>query len=172
MRKVEVTTYNKNWSLMFEEEASRLCEIFGPEIITVHHIGSTSVDGLKAKPIIDIMLVVKYISRVDEFTTAMRDNGYESKGENGIIGRRFFQKGGDKRSHHVHIFEVGSLEIEHHLAFRDFLRSHPEYVNKYGNLKEKLSQQFPNDIGAYIHGKEQLVLEIKNKAMFWYQQVK
>src|SRR5690625_735092 len=123
---------------MFEEEANKLCEMFGPEIMTIHHIGSTSVDGLKAQPIIDIMPVVKNISRMDEFTPAMTDLGYETKGENGIIGRRFFQKGGDNRSHHVHIFEVGSLEIEHHLVFRDYLRSHPEYVKEYGNLKENL----------------------------------
>ncbi|WP_090853821.1 GrpB family protein [Paraliobacillus sp. PM-2] len=171
MRKVEVTSFNKSWSSMFEQEANKLYKIFGSEIIKIHHIGSTSVIGLKAKPIIDIMLVVKNINQVDGFTTAMTTIGYESKGENGISGRRFFQKGGDNRTHHVHIFELGNVEIEHHLAFRNYLRSHPDTAKAYGELKEALSQRFPYDIEAYIHGKEQLVSEIKNRAIDWYEDI-
>lgn len=83
--------------------------------------------------------------------------GYEPKGENGIPGRRYFQKGGDNRTHHIHIYELENPKIERHLAFRDNLREHPDDVKKYGNLKEELSQRFPNDIKSYINGKEQLV---------------
>jgi GrpB-like predicted nucleotidyltransferase (UPF0157 family) len=169
LRKVEVTTYNKAWPSMFEEEANELRKIFDSEVIKIHHIGSTSVKGLKAKPVIDIMPVVKNINRIDEFNTAMTDIGYEPKGENGITGRRFFQKGGDNRTHHVHIFRLGNPEIERHLAFRNYLRSHPDAVKEYGNLKEELSQRFPNDIEAYIHGKDQLVSEIEKRAIAWYQ---
>lgn len=71
MRKFEVKPYNEQWFSMFEDEANELHEIFGPEIIEIHHIGSTSVNGLKAKPIIDIMPVVRDINRIDEFNTAM-----------------------------------------------------------------------------------------------------
>lgn len=169
MRKVEVTPYNRAWSSMYEEEANKLRGIFGSEIIKIYHIGSTSVHGLKAKPIIDIMPVIKNIDRVDKFNIAMIDIGYEPKGENGIIGRRYFQKGGNDRTHHVHMYGLGNTEIERHLAFRDYLRSHPDAVKEYGNLKEELSQRFPNDIEAYIQGKEQLVLEIVKKAIAWYQ---
>ena len=163
LRKVEIKPYNKAWPSMFEEEANTLRGIFDSEMINIHHIGSTSVDGLKAKPIIDIMPVVKNISRVDLFNTAMIDIGYEPKGENGIPGRRYFQKGGDDRTHHVHIYELSNSQIVRHLAFRDYLRSHPGVVKEYGNLKELLSQRFPNDIEAYIHGKEQLVCEIEKR---------
>ena len=90
MRKVEVTPYNKQWISLFEKEANKLHELFGSEIINIHHIGSTSVKGLKAKPIIDLMPVVKNINRVDEFNTVMVTIGYEPKGENGIYGRRYF----------------------------------------------------------------------------------
>jgi GrpB-like predicted nucleotidyltransferase (UPF0157 family) len=169
LRKVEVTPYNEQWVSLFKEEANKFYEIFGSEIIHIHHIGSTSIKGLKAKPIIDIMPVVKNISRVDEFDAVMIDIGYEPKGENGISGRRYFQKGGDNRTHHIHIYEFENPQIERHLAFRDYLRAHLDAVKKYGSLKEELSQRFPFDIKSYIKGKEQLVLEIERKAMAWYQ---
>lgn len=169
MRKVEVTPYNKDWPLMYEEEAKKLCKIFGSEVIEVYHIGSTSVDGLIAKPVIDIMPVVTDVDRVDDFNTVMIDIGYEPKGENGLPGRRFFQKGGDERTHHIHFYGIGDTEIERHLAFRNYLRMHPDAVKKYGSLKKELSQRFPNDIEAYISGKEQLVSEIEKKAIDWCQ---
>lgn len=169
MRKVEITPYNKDWPLMYEEEAKKLRKIFGSEIIEIHHIGSTSVDGLMAKSVIDIMPVVRDVNQVDDFNIAMNDIGYESKGENGLPGRRFFQKGGDERTHHIHFYGVGDPEIERHLAFRNYLRTHPDAIKKYGSLKKELSQRFPNDIEAYISGKEELVSEIEKKAMDWYQ---
>lgn len=169
MRKVEVKSYNSNWPAMFEEEANKLNSIFGSEIVEIHHIGSTSVNGLKAKPVIDIMPVVKDIGRVDDFNTAMMDIGYEPMGENGIAGRRYFRKGGDDRTHHVHVFELGSDHVERHLAFRDYLRTHPDALQSYGNLKEELARRFPDDMESYIMAKEQLVLEIESKAIVWYQ---
>jgi GrpB-like predicted nucleotidyltransferase (UPF0157 family) len=74
MRKVEVKPYDEQWNLNFEEEYHRLKKVFGSEIIEVHHIGSTSVNGLHAKPIIDIMPIVRDINRIDEFNTAMKEN--------------------------------------------------------------------------------------------------
>jgi GrpB-like predicted nucleotidyltransferase (UPF0157 family) len=155
---------------MFKEEAERLNFILRNEIIDIHHIGSTAVPGLNAKPIIDIMPVVKGINTIDKYNEEMKRIGYEPKGENGILGRRYFQKGGDNRSHHVHIYQVGSYEIVRHLAFRDFLRTHPDIRKDYGELKEKLAQQFPYDIESYITGKERLVSEIAVKAMEWYKE--
>jgi len=168
MRKVEVKPYDEQWVANFDEESHKLHEIFGSEIIEMHHIGSTSVIGLLAKPIIDIMPVVRDINRIDEFYKAMVAIGYDPKGENGIPERRYFQKGGDNRTHHVHIYEWGNSEIERHLAFRDYLRAHPDVAQNYGDLKGKLSQRFPYDIESYIKGKEQLALEIDRKAIAWY----
>lgn len=167
MRKVEVTPYNQNWPLMYEEEANKLRKIFESEIIEIYHIGSTSVDGLIAKPVIDIMPVVTDIDRVDSFNNAMIDIGYKPKGENGLPGRRYFQKGEDKRTHHIHFYEIGDYEIERHLAFRNYLRLHPDAVKKYGSLKKELSLRYPNDIEAYISGKEELVSKIEKKAIDW-----
>lgn len=168
MRKVEVLTFTKQWSEQFEAETKLLQQIFRDEIIQIHHIGSTSVEGLSAKPIIDIMPVMKNISRVDQYNEAMRKIGYEPKGENGLQGRRFFQKGGNQRTHHVHIYEQNHPDIARHLAFRDYLKAHPSIAKEYGNLKEELAKRYPFNIEAYINGKENLVLEIERKAVEWY----
>jgi len=161
---------HENWKLMFKEEARKLKSIFGKEILHIHHIGSTSVPELKAKPIIDILPVVREIHIVDNFIDEMKYIGYESKGENGITGRRYFQKGGDNRTHHVHIYQFGSYEIKRHLAFRDYLLVHPEVKDSYGQLKEKLAEKFPYDVESYISGKEPLVKEIEVKALEWYKE--
>lgn len=117
------------------------------------------------------MPVVQDIGLIDQYNQAMRNIGYEPKGENGIPGRRYFQKGGDNRTHHVHIYEVGSEEIKRHLAFRDYLKSHPEVMKRYGELKERLAQQFPYDIDSYIKGKELLAKEIEEKALKWIEEI-
>lgn len=118
----------------------------------------------------DIMPIVKDINMIDKYNADMQEIGYEPKGENGISGRRYFQKGGDNRSHHIHIYQVGSYEIKRHLAFRDYLRKKPEVRKTYGDLKEQLAQQFPYDIESYINGKESLVKEIELQALEWYKE--
>ena len=167
MRKVEVTPFNELWVRMYENEADELLRVFGEQVVAIHHIGSTSVPGLHAKPIIDIMPVVRDISLVDEYSQRMRDIGYKPKGENGIPGRRYYEKGGDNRTHHVHVFQVGSPHIERHLAFRDYLRTLPNQAREYGNLKRKLAKEFPYDIESYSQGKESLVKAIEQRALEW-----
>ncbi|WP_239635461.1 GrpB family protein [Paenibacillus sp. H1-7] len=143
--------------------------IFGQELVDIHHIGSTSVPGLKAKPIIDIMPVVKDIKQVDSFNEQMRSLGYECMGEFGMSGRRYFRKGGDNRTHQVHVFQADNEEdITRHLAVRDYLRTHSDDTQRYGELKESLARQFPRDIEAYMDGKDTFVKELETKALNWY----
>ncbi|WP_029328977.1 GrpB family protein [Lentibacillus jeotgali] len=169
MRKVDVVHYDAFWPILFDIEAGKLQRIFSDEIIDIHHIGSTSVEGLYAKPVIDMMPVVRDINRIDQFDLGMETIGYEAKGEFGITGRRFFQKGGNERTHHIHIFEAGNHHIERHLAFRDYLREHPDKAVSYSRLKLELAACFPDDIDAYIDGKNRFVLETERKALAWYQ---
>ncbi len=102
---IEVVPYNANWPVMFEQESTLIQHALGTNCLIIHHIGSTSVPGLPAKPIIDILPVVKNILGVDKTTTAMEGLGYQAKGEYGIVFRRFFQKGNNIRTHHVHVYE-------------------------------------------------------------------
>lgn len=167
MRKVRVFPYDEQWASLFTKEAEELKGIMGDEILSIHHFGSTSIAGLEAKPIIDILAVVKEITLVDNYKVELQLLGYEGKGENGIPGRRYFQKGGDDRTHHLHVYQIGSLEIERHLAFRDYLRSHSDARRDYGELKRRLSLQFPYDIESYIKGKEEMALKIQEEALSW-----
>ncbi len=169
MRKVEVTNYNSNWPKSYQSEAERIRTIFAPILVDIYHIGSTSIEGLSAKPVIDILVEVSSLEKVDDFNQEMEHLGYEARGENGIPLRRYFQKGGDNRTHHVHIFEKGNREIERHVTFRDYLRNHPQEAHKYGLLKEELAKKFPYDIEKYISGKDSLVKELDEKAKQWRQ---
>ncbi|SEQ90732.1 GrpB domain, predicted nucleotidyltransferase, UPF0157 family [Virgibacillus subterraneus] len=168
MRKVEVTPHNDQWPLMFKEEAEKLRAILGQEVLEIHHIGSTSIQGLEAKPVIDIMPVVKNIIEVDSYNRSMEGIGYEAKGEYGIVGRRYFQKGGDNRTHHIHVFESGSPHIDRHLAFRDYLRAHQDVAKEYGTLKRNLMDQHPYDMESYINGKAEFVMKTERSALAWY----
>lgn len=171
MRKVEVIEYSKDWALLFEQESKTLNEIFKEELLEIHHIGSTSVEGLSAKPIIDMMPVVRDIEKIDLFNQQMIQQGYTPKGENGLPGRRYFQKGENNRTHHIHIYEQGNPEIERHLVFRDYLKVHPVDLNRYGELKSKLAKLFPFDIESYINGKDKIVQEIEENAQRWKKRI-
>ncbi|QKY68370.1 GrpB family protein [Lentibacillus sp. CBA3610] len=169
MRKVDVVPYDALWPLLFDIEAGKLQEIFGGRVLEIHHIGSTSVEGMHAKPVIDIMPVVRDIGMIDRLNVSMERIGYEAKREHGIPGRRFFQKGGDDRTHHVHVFEAGSVHIERHLAFRDYLRNHPDEASSYSRLKLGLAARFPAYMDAYIERKNQFVEETERKALAWHR---
>ncbi|MDA7027055.1 GrpB family protein [Bacillus sp. CLL-7-23] len=165
---VVVTVYDEKWPSMFEEEARALKAVFADECIDIHHIGSTSVPGLLAKPIIDIMPVVKNIEKAESFREEMIQLGYEPLGEAGISGRRYYRKGGKHRTHHVHMFQFDhDEEIERHIAFRDYLRAHREQAEKYGCLKARLAKQFPYDIEAYMDGKDKFVKQLEQDALHW-----
>lgn len=170
-RKIEVMDYNPEWKNMFKTEAEVIKNILGTNCIVVHHIGSTSIKGLRAKPIIDIMPVVKDITLVNAHNVAFEALGYECKGEFGMTGRRFFIKGGDNRTHHIHIFdESNKKDIERHIAVRDYLRRHPNDAAEYAILKTKLAEKFMYDSDSYCNGKDAFMKELERKAMEWKKQ--
>lgn len=166
--KVMVSAYHNDWPTLFETEAEKIASIFKDQLITIHHIGSTSVPGLHAKPIIDMMPVLKNIIAADRFAFGMEKLGYEALGEYGLPGRRYFRKGKDKRTHHVHMYDLSSQdEITRHLAVRDYLRAHPIEAAAYGELKQKLAEVHRGDVEAYINGKDQFVKDLERKGMEW-----
>ncbi len=165
---IVVTDYNPAWRDKFEREAKLVRGILGNLCVAVYHIGSTAVPGLKAKPIIDIMPVVSDIAAVDSLQKKFEAAGYEYMGEFGIPGRRYLRKGGDERTHQVHIFaEADSCEIVRHLAVRDYLCSHPQEAAAYGTLKKKLALKYPYDIEGYCNGKDAFVKKLEQKALDW-----
>ena len=156
-RIIEVIPYNPNWEQKFKEEAKNIKKVFEEIFVDIYHIGSTAVPTVKSKPIIDIMVEVKDINEVDRYNKQMEELGYEALGEYGIPKRRFFQKGGNKRTHHVHIFEKGSPHIKRHIDFRDYLISHPKVAKEYSLLKENLAKKYRYDIDKYWKGKNSFI---------------
>lgn len=165
-KNIEVIAYNPQWPKIFESEAKLIKQALGNNCITIHHIGSTSIPGLSAKPIIDILPVVRDIQEVDKATNAMESLGYEAKGEYGIAFRRYFQKGKRTRTHNVHVFQEGDPEISRYLKFRDWMRSHADDAENYGKLKVELAAKFPQDILQYCNGKDAFVANIDAKNGF------
>lgn len=166
---IVVVDYDPLWPLLFQKEADAISRILGDNIVLIHHIGSTSVPFLAAKPIIDIMPVVKDLSGVDAVSGEFVKLGYEYLGEFGIKGRRYLRKGGQERTHQIHIFQMeDDTNILRHLAFRDYLRSHRDVAMEYAALKKDLAARFPYDIDGYCDGKDAFVKKIENLALAEY----
>jgi GrpB-like predicted nucleotidyltransferase (UPF0157 family) len=171
--KVYVVPYDLKWQDAFVEEAKEIFIILSETIplglAAIHHIGSTAIPNIYAKPIIDILIEVKDLAQVDARKAAMATLGYEAMGEFGIAGRRYFRKHnalGD-RTHHVHIFEQGSPEIDRHLAFRDYMIAHPELAHQYSQLKCSLADNYPQDRESYMDGKDSFIREKEQQALKW-----
>jgi GrpB-like predicted nucleotidyltransferase (UPF0157 family) len=170
VRRVILSAYQATWRDDYEREAALLQMTFAVKMTGIHHIGSTSIPGMPAKPIIDILVAVKDIQRIDLFNASLEQQGYIPKGEYGIPGRRFFIKGSEiNHSHHVHIFQEKSGEIPRHLRFRDYLISHADEARQYAQLKTNLANQFPLNIEAYQNGKKQFIGTIDDLAIIWRQ---
>ncbi|TVQ07773.1 MAG: GrpB family protein [Leptolyngbya sp. DLM2.Bin27] len=167
--RVQVHPPNPQWPQAFAAEAAQVAQALGNNVVQVHHIGSTAIPGIYAKPVIDLLAEVHQIDRVEAANDAMAALGYTALGEYGLPGRRYFRKDdrqGD-RTHHVHTFQVGSSEVARHLAFRDFMVAYPDYAQQYSDLKRDLAAQYPNDIEGYMDGKDEFVKAMEQRAMQW-----
>ncbi len=170
-RILTVVAANPAWPQMFKQEAQRITGVLtASNLHAVQHIGSTSVPGLAAKPIIDIQLQVHDLKQLDDESGAMQGLGYEVKGEFGIPGRRYFRKSSQhQRTHHVHAFEAGSSAAIRHLAFRDYLKAHPSIAEDYAKLKLQAAKLCNNDMDFYCDYKNEFVQHHEALALNWYQ---
>ena len=151
-RRVVVVPYDETWKADFEEIKNEIEKAMGDWIVGIEHIGSTSVEGLSAKPCIDIDVIIKDYSVFDAVVRELEAIGYIHEGDLGIKDREAF-KYTDKqhlRQHHLYVCPQYSRELHRHITFRDFLRSNPETVRIYSAVKEKGAQLFPSDIEQYI----------------------
>lgn len=170
MRRVIVEEHNPTWQVDHARECEQLRSVLEGILLACHHIGSTAIPGICAKPIIDILLVVSSLEMLDERNGDMIALGYLPRGENGISGRRYYRKGSDDlHTHHVHAYALGHPDIERHLAFRDYLRAHPEDAQAYDHLKRELAAHHANDIDSYVNGKDAFIKEMDRRARAWRQ---
>ncbi|MBE0636487.1 GrpB family protein [Candidatus Bipolaricaulota bacterium] len=169
-RRMTIAKYSEQWPLQAESEILLLRRALGGEMLDAHHIGSTAVPGLAAKPVIDILLVVQSTDRLDERDDAMKSMGYLPRREMGIVGRRYYVKGGDRRTHHVHAFAFGDSHIEAHLAFRDYLREHPSIAADYARIKCEAARRFEENPEGYVAYKHDFVERAVADALHWSRQ--
>ncbi|SDS47192.1 GrpB domain, predicted nucleotidyltransferase, UPF0157 family [Paenibacillaceae bacterium GAS479] len=168
MKSPYIQPWTPDWAQRYCQEEAQLSIILGADIIIIHHIGSTSVPAIGyAKPIIDLLAVVRDLEAIEQHDVALAAFGYEAKGENGIPGRRYYSKGGDARSHHLHVFKEGSREIELHLNFKHYLSAHPDRARAYGELKLELMRRWPDDRKLYQEGKQPFVNKLVQEAEAW-----
>ena len=166
---IVISEYDPRWPEQFAVEELALAKVFGGAALHIHHIGSTSVPRLAAKPIIDILVEITSLNACDAHNEGMRSLGYEVMGSYGIEGRRYFRKMSSEgvRTHHVHAFAKGSPHIVRHLAFRDYLIAHPDKVRAYETIKRRAAERTRSDCDSYMDGKEAFVLETERLALRW-----
>jgi GrpB-like predicted nucleotidyltransferase (UPF0157 family) len=164
---IEVRDYDPKWPVLFAEESARLRGVFGPTL-PIEHIGSTSVPGLAAKPIIDLLVGVQSLTEAKstclEPLRALRYT-YIPEYESWLPGELFFRKGlPGPWTHHVHVMEPSHPRWQDLLLFRDYLRAHPETASAYGSLKKSLALAFGDDIAGFRNAKSAFVKTVTDKA--------
>ena len=160
--KVMVTPYNKAWRSDFEKIKSEIEAAVGDLIVGIEHVGSTSVEGMWAKPCIDLDVIIREDTAFDAVVEKLAAIGYIHEGDLGIKGREAFRYSHKPhlRTHHLYVCPQNSAELHRHIAFRNFLRSNPEAVRKYSRVKETAARLFPDDIDGYIAYKSPCIEEL------------
>ena len=161
-KKVVVLPYDRTWKSAFEDIRSEIESAIGDLIIGIEHVGSTSVEGMSAKPCIDIDVVIGDYSVFDAVVSQLAAIGYIHEGDLGITGREAFKYSNKPhlQTHHLYVCPKDSEELHRHITFRDFLRSNLEAVRKYSLVKETAAQLFPDDIDRYIEYKSPCIEEL------------
>lgn len=151
-KKVIVLPYDPAWKDAFEAIRRELEAALGDLALGIEHVGSTSVEGLSAKPCIDVDVVIQDYSVFSDVVRKLEAIGYVHKGDLGIRDREAFRYSDKPHllTHHLYVCPRDSRELHRHLTFRDFLRSHPEAAKQYGQVKERAAQLFPEDMDQYI----------------------
>jgi GrpB-like predicted nucleotidyltransferase (UPF0157 family) len=151
---IEVVDYDPDWPRAYAEERDRIAAAIGDAALAIEHVGGTSVPGLPAKPVIDLMVGVEDIERAGPAVAGLINLGYEyvPELETELPDRRYFRRGSPE-THHVHMVSVSSDYFAEHLLFRDYLRSHPQAAEEYGKLKHGLADRHRFDREAYRAGK-------------------
>ena len=161
-RDLTVVPYRYGWPALFEQEAERLRQALGDKALRIEHIGSTSVPGLAAKPIIDILVAVVSLAQAEASIPDLEVLGYQHRSHDAIPERLFLAKESapEHRTHHLSLAEPESGFWENHLAFRDYLRVHDELAAEYVELKQRLAVEFARTGELDRDGKTEFVARV------------
>nr|WP_159372809.1 GrpB family protein [Latilactobacillus sakei]SOE45458.1 Putative dephospho-CoA kinase-like protein [Latilactobacillus sakei] len=161
---VVVANYSEDWAKEFEKIKTDILKKISADIIRIEHVGSTSVEGLCAKPIIDIDIVIEDYSKFEAVKSGLASLGYEYEGDLGITEREAFSYEIDQKNqfmeHHIYVCPKHSVELNRHVTFRDHLRNNQPDCQKYGEIKRAAAKKFPTDIEGYLDMKGVVISEI------------
>ena len=161
-RHIIVQPYDEMWKQDFINISNEIRDVLGELALRIEHVGSTSVPGLSAKPVIDIDVVIRDDSMLEEVVSRLAKIGYQHEGNLGIAGREAFGYEGKEhlKEHHLYVCPEDSPELKRHVAFRDYLRSHPDAVREYSRIKEEAASLYPYEIDQYIGHKSPVIEKI------------
>jgi GrpB-like predicted nucleotidyltransferase (UPF0157 family) len=169
--RVEIVSYDPAWPSQFAALGKKLRDALGAAALRIDHIGSTSVPGLAAKPIIDVQISVASFDPLDDYKVPLERVGYVHRAGNPERTKRYFREGPGQRRTHIHVRRAGSFSEQFALLFRDYLRTHSEDAPAYAAVKRRLADQYGHDRRGYVEAKVPYVWQIIRRADEWAQQV-
>lgn len=167
---VELRPHDPAWPAAAAAEGRALGDLLGPVLLTVHHIGSTAIPAIRAKPILDLMPVVTDLPSLDARRDAIEAAGFRWRGEYGLAGRRYCTKDDPatgRRLAQLHFYAAGDRAIDRHLAFRDYLNAHPAVAGAYQAEKQRCRALHPDDSHAYSDCKHDWIRRTEADALAW-----
>lgn len=167
---IAIVPYEAGWPQHFRELAREIRRALGDAVLRIDHIGSTSIPGLAAKPIIDIQVSVASFEAFDRLREPMEANGYIWRGGNADLTKRYFRESPGSARTHVHVRIRGSWSEQFALLFRDYLRAHPDVAAEYATIKRDLARQYREDRHRYTEAKEPFIWGVMRRASAWSQE--
>lgn len=160
---VELEPYQASWSDAYNAEVARLIDVVGDRVDRFEHIGSTAVEGMPAKPILDVLALVDESTTTNDLVPPLEACGYERRPDE-VDGRVFLAKGPpENRTCYLSIAEAGSTFHKEKIAFRDALRDDPELAERYASLKQRLAARYPENRDRYTAEKGAFVRAILDR---------
>lgn len=168
-RTIEIVPYDPAWPAEFAALAALLRPALA-NVSRIDHIGSTSVPGLDAKPVIDVQISVPALTPDDAFRIPLEGLGFRYRRDNPDLSKRYFREPEGARRVHLHVRRAGSLDEQLNLVFRDFLRARPDTARRYARTKRELAARHPHDGQAYTEGKGPFIWATLRQAAAWAQE--
>jgi GrpB-like predicted nucleotidyltransferase (UPF0157 family) len=168
---VVIVPYDSNWQAEFAQIGASLRQALGEKALRIDHVGSTSIVGLDAKPVIDVQISVSTFNDLDATADALATLGYSQREDNPDRTKRYFREAEGMRRTHIHVRELGSFTEQLSLLFRDYVRTHAHEAKRYAAIKYSLAKSFRHDRDRYTEEKEPYIWDILRSASKWSQKI-